>query len=67
MGYGNGSFAVETVYPTGEFSHPTVVIVEDLNNNNRSDLTVFNTGTDRTATFIGCKVHLFSYLCMISF
>jgi len=32
MGYGNGTFAPETVYPTGDDSYPSAVVLDDFNN-----------------------------------
>jgi hypothetical protein len=59
MGYGNGTFATETVYPTGTNSHPSAVVLGDFNNDNRSDLLVVNTDTDSLAMFIGFDYALF--------
>jgi hypothetical protein len=59
MGYGNGTFSPETVYPTRDDSHPSAVVLDDFNNDNRSDLIVLNTGTDSIATFVGYDYALF--------
>jgi hypothetical protein len=59
MGYSNGTFAAETVYPTGTDSHPSAVVLGDFNNDNRSDLFLVNTGTDSIATLIGYDYALF--------
>jgi hypothetical protein len=59
MGYGNGSFAAETVHSTGAGSHPSAVVLGDFNNDNRSDLLVVNTDTDSIAMFVGYDYALF--------
>jgi hypothetical protein len=59
IGYGNGTFAAETIYPTGTNSHPSAVVLGDFNNDNRSDLIVVNTDTDSIATLIGYDYALF--------
>jgi hypothetical protein len=59
MGYGNDTFAAETVYSTGEGSHPSAIVLGDFNNDKRSDLLVVNTDTDSVATFIGYDYALF--------
>ncbi|CAF4121645.1 unnamed protein product [Rotaria sp. Silwood2] len=52
MGYGNGSFSNKMLYSTGDGSYPSVVIISDLNNDNRSDLIIVNEGTDSIATLV---------------
>ena len=53
MGYGNGSFAEQTIYPTGDKSYPSSVVAGDINNDNRLDLVVVNKGTDSIGILFG--------------
>ena len=53
MGYGNGSFAEQMIYPTGDKSSPYAVVAGDLNNDNRLDLVIANSGTDSIGIFLG--------------
>ena len=46
MGYGNGSFAPQMMYSTGIDSYPYAMAIGDLNNDNRLDLVIANSGTD---------------------
>jgi hypothetical protein len=59
MGYDNGTFAPEAVYYIGVDSHPSAVVIDDFNNDNRSDLAVVNTGTNSIAILIGYEYALF--------
>jgi hypothetical protein len=59
MGYGNSTFAAKTVYSTGDGSLPSAVVIADLNNDNRSDLIVTDTGTDSISNFMGYDYALF--------
>ena len=45
-GYDNGTFEIDAIYPNRIGSHPSAVIFGDINNDNRSDLVIVNTGTD---------------------
>jgi hypothetical protein len=53
LGYGNGSFAVQTTYSTGDGSRPFAIGVGYFNNDNRLDFAVANEGTDSISVFIG--------------
>ncbi|CAF1192554.1 unnamed protein product [Adineta ricciae] len=53
LGYGNGSFATEIVYPIGTGSNPEVVIVEDFNKDNRSDVAITNSNDDSIIILLG--------------
>ncbi|CAF1688102.1 unnamed protein product, partial [Adineta ricciae] len=53
LGYGNGSFATEIIYPTGTGSNPEVVIVEDFNKDSRSDVAITNSNDDSIIIFLG--------------
>jgi len=58
-GYGNGSFADQKIYSTGNNSHPYAVASGDLNNDNRVDLVTANEGTDSISIFFGFNYTLF--------
>jgi hypothetical protein len=51
LGYGNGSFAPQTTYPTG--AHPSRLTVGDLNNDNKPDIVVPNSDADNVGVFFG--------------
>jgi hypothetical protein len=53
MGYGNSSFAVQKLYPVDQGSHPSAVLLDDLNHDNRSDVVIVNAGTDSISILIG--------------
>jgi len=53
MGYGNGSFAAQIVYPTGGVSRPYAVVAGDFNNDNWLDLVVANEGTNSIGILFG--------------
>jgi hypothetical protein len=53
MGYGNGSFAEQIIYPIGDKSSPFGVVAGDINNDNRLDLVVVNKGTDSIGILFG--------------
>ena len=53
MGYGNGSFAEQIIYPTGDKSYPSGVVAGDVNNDNRLDLVIANKGTDSIGILYG--------------
>jgi hypothetical protein len=52
LGYGNGTFADQRIFPTGS-SRPLFIITSDFNNDNRSDIAVANYGTDSVGIFLG--------------
>ncbi|CAF2864981.1 unnamed protein product [Rotaria sp. Silwood2] len=47
LGNGDGSFRDPTMYSTGSYSSPYMVIVADFNNDNRLDIAVANFGTKK--------------------
>ncbi|CAF1558042.1 unnamed protein product [Rotaria magnacalcarata] len=53
LGYGNGTFAPQIVYSTGNGSIPAMLIVSDLNNDNRVDIAVANNGANNVGVFFG--------------
>ena len=53
MGYGNGTFAEQMIYSTGNGSYPYAVASGDFNNDNRLDLVIANEGTDSIGIFLG--------------
>jgi hypothetical protein len=53
LGYGNGSFKAQMLYPTSIGSHPYAITFGDLNNDNRLDLVVATEGTDEIGIFLG--------------
>ena len=53
MGLGNGSFASQKIYSTGNGSHPSAIALGDFNNDNRSDFVIANKGTDNIGILIG--------------
>ena len=53
MGYGNGSFAEQMIYSTGDDSSPYAVVSGDVNNDNRLDLVIANKGTNNIGIFYG--------------
>ncbi|CAF2739210.1 unnamed protein product [Rotaria sp. Silwood2] len=59
IGHGNGTFADQMLYSTGDGSYPSAVIVGDFNNDNRSDLVIVNEGTDTIATLVGYDYAVF--------
>ncbi|CAF4083012.1 unnamed protein product, partial [Adineta steineri] len=52
-GYGNGSFADQLIYSTGDGSHPYSIVMNDLNNDQKNDLIIANEGQDNIGIFIG--------------
>ncbi len=44
FGYGNGTFAIGATYSTGARSRSYTVVIGDFNNDNRSDITIVNSG-----------------------
>ena len=43
LGYGNGSFADQVTYSTGDDSAPMSIFIDDLDDDNHSDIVVVNT------------------------
>jgi hypothetical protein len=52
-GFGNGTFANEAVYSTGDRSLPYAVVISDFNNDNKSDLAIANAGTNNIFLLYG--------------
>ncbi|CAF1411817.1 unnamed protein product [Adineta ricciae] len=48
-----GTFSDETIYSTGNNSHPTSVVVSDLNNDHFLDIIETNSGTNNIGIFFG--------------
>jgi hypothetical protein len=61
MGYGNGSFAEQIMYSTGNGSNPYAVAAGDLNHDNRLDFVIVNEGTNSIGILFG-----FNYTCFQS-
>ena len=53
LGYGNGSFANQTMLSTGAESLPSSVAFGDLNNDTILDIVVANSGSDSVGIFLG--------------
>ncbi|CAF3755537.1 unnamed protein product [Rotaria sp. Silwood1] len=53
MGYGNGTFAPQMIYSTGTDSYPYAVAISDMNNDNRLDLIIANSGTNNIGILFG--------------
>ena len=53
MGYGNGTFIHYITYSTGDNSSPAYVLVDDLNNDNISDIVVANFDSYNIGLFFG--------------
>jgi hypothetical protein len=51
IGYGNGSFADQITYNTG--NQPLSIAIGDLNNDTRLDIVVANYGSDNMGVFLG--------------
>jgi hypothetical protein len=52
-GFGNGMFFTGAKYSTGDRSGPYTVVISDLNNDNRSDLAIANSGTNNVFLLYG--------------
>jgi hypothetical protein len=52
-GLGNGTFATEAMYSTGDRSRPYTVVISDFNNDNRLDLAIANSGTNNVLLLYG--------------
>ena len=53
LGYGNGSFAQQLLYPMPEESSPVWIVIGDFNNDNISDLAVANRQGNNIGILIG--------------
>ncbi|CAF2841430.1 unnamed protein product [Rotaria sp. Silwood2] len=53
LGYGNGTFIIQTTYATGTNSHPYFIAIADLNNDGQLDIAVVNSGTDNLGVLFG--------------
>ncbi|CAF4505415.1 unnamed protein product, partial [Rotaria sp. Silwood2] len=53
LGYGNGTFASQILFPTGDNSHPNSVTIADVNNDHHLDIVVLNRGTNNIAVLLG--------------
>lgn len=53
LGYGDATFAGQTLYSTGFGSHPNSVAVGDFNNNTLSDIVVANYGINSIGVLLG--------------
>ncbi len=53
LGFGNGTFQVQTPYPTGKFSKPYFVTVADFNKDNCLDVAIANTFTHEVLILFG--------------
>ena len=53
LGYGDGTFADQTVYSTGDGSQPNAIAIVDFNNDERYDIAVANFGTNNVGIFLG--------------
>ena len=53
LGHGNGSFVQTAVYSTGGNSNPIFIAIADFNNDNKSDITIVNNGTNRLVLLFG--------------
>jgi hypothetical protein len=52
LGYGNGSFATQTIYSTGPQSGPYSIAVNDFNNDGQVDIAVANSGGNNVGIFL---------------
>jgi hypothetical protein len=53
LGFGNGTFAIGSMYSTGAGSQPYGVAIGDLNNDSISDIVIANSGTNIILVFYG--------------
>ncbi|CAM4827581.1 unnamed protein product [Rotaria magnacalcarata] len=53
LGYGNGTFIIQTTHATGTNSHPYFIAIADLNNDGQLDIAVVTSGTDSLCLFFG--------------
>ncbi|CAM4751337.1 unnamed protein product [Rotaria magnacalcarata] len=61
LDYGNAYFSIQARYSTGYDSRPCSIVVADLNQDNRLDLVISNSGTNNVAIFLGNSNELFSF------
>ncbi|CAF1145104.1 unnamed protein product [Adineta steineri] len=52
LNYGNGTFHPQTTYSTGSGSNPYSVFVTDVNNDNKPDIIVANSGTNNVSVLL---------------
>jgi hypothetical protein len=52
-GFGNGTFANEAIFSTGDRSRSYTVVTSDFNNDNKSDLAIANSGTNNVLLLYG--------------
>ena len=60
LGFGNGTFATETIYSVGVGSSPQDVIINDFNNDNQLDVAVTNPKNDNVIVLLGSSNGTFS-------
>jgi hypothetical protein len=53
LGYGNGTFTVQTTYSAGPRSSPYSIAVDDFNKDHQLDIAVANSGTNNVGIFLG--------------
>jgi hypothetical protein len=53
LGYGNGSFADQITYSTGDYSRPTSIVVSDFNNDTQLDFAVTNSDSNNIGIYFG--------------
>jgi hypothetical protein len=53
LGYGNGSFTLQTIYATGITSHPYSIAISDLNRDTHLDIAVVNSGKHNLGVLFG--------------
>ena len=53
LGYGNGEFALQITYTTGNGSRPSAISVDYFNNDHYLDIAVVNTASSNIAIFLG--------------
>jgi hypothetical protein len=53
LGYGNGSFTIQTTYSISPQSGPYSITVNDFNNDGQLDIAVANSGTNTVSIFLG--------------
>ncbi|CAF1565988.1 unnamed protein product, partial [Rotaria sordida] len=66
FGYGNASFSMPIMYFIGYDSYPRSVIAGDLNNDNRLDLIIANSGTNNIAILFGNDLGNFTHQNLLS-
>lgn len=67
LGYGNGSFAEELTYSTGNPSGPTAFAISDFNNDNVLDIVVCNVYTNNIGLLLGYGNGSFANVTMYNF